>query len=532
MQKDILKTERWVGLVAASMFVLQACGGGGGNNNPSPPPPPPPPPANRAPVINSPAAVNIEEGVTGAIYTVTATDPDGDPITLSLVSGGDAGLFNFNAASGVLSLNSPLRYAEPQDGNRDNIYEVTFEARDNRGGSARVTVRFSVQQGEETFPGMALRRVSDGFNWPLYLDGIPGTDRVVVLEMGGRARVLNPETGMIESTPFLNVADQISTGDERGLLGITFSPDFASDRTVYVNLTNRQGTTEIRRYQTYSTNPLQADPATMDIILTINQVDGFHNGGWMGFDQNGLLYVATGDGGGVTEGADQNAQDVNSLLGKMLRLDVSGDDFPSDPNRDYRIPAGNAFPANGSAGRPEIFALGLRNPWRASFDTQTGDLFIADVGQGEVEEVNRMSITEGGVNYGWANREGTRPYRNRADSPAFTDPVLEYYHRTAETGSTSSGRSITGGYVYRGNIEPIRNHYLFADFVTSYVWSVPVDNLVRGQTVTPNGFTRLNASLVPDAGTLNQIASFGRDNAGNVYIVSLNGSIFRIEGAE
>lgn len=530
MKTPTLRTERWVALAAAGMFALQACGGGGGSSSsPPPPPPPPPPPVNQPPSITSPATVSINEGTTGAVYTLTATDPDGDTLTRSLVAGGDASLFSFNSTTGVLSLNTALDYEAPQDANGDNIYLVTLQVSDGRGGTAQITVEIRVLDVDETITGMALRRVVTGLTQPLYLEGIPGTDRVVVLQKGGLARVLNPSNGQIESVAFLDVSSQIATDGEQGLVGMAFSPGFTTDRTVYVNLTNTAGDTEIRRYRTYANNPLQLDPATSNVILKISQIDDYHNGGWLGFGNDGLLYIATGDGGGVTAGADQSAQNTNSLLGKILRIDVANDvdDFPADADRDYRIPAGNAFASNGSAGRPEIFALGLRNPWRSSFDRQTGDLFIADVGQSNREEVNRMRPSDVGANYGWSQREGSQSYLGRPDSASFTPPVAEYTHGTDAT----QGRSITGGYVYRGNIGPIRNHYLFADFISGNVWSVPVSSLTVGQTLAATSFNRLNDQLVPDAGTLGSISSFGMDNDGNVYIISIGGSIFRIEGA-
>lgn len=529
MKQKTFRTERWVGLAAASMFALQACGGGGGGGSTSPPPPPPPPPppaANRPPVISSAATVNINEGVTGTVYTLTATDPDGDTLTREMLAGGDSARFSFNAATGVLSLGTALDFEAPQDANGDNTYEVTFRVSDGRGGTVSQTVQIRVQDVDETVTGMALRRVATGMFQPLYLEGIPGTDRVVVLQKGGLALVLDPETGNYDETiPFLDVEGSVATDGEQGLVGIAFSPNFTADRTVYVNLTNTAGNTEIRQYRTFTTNPLQVDPSTMNVILTIAQVDEFHNGGWLGFGNDGFLYLATGDGGGLTANADLNAQNTASLLGKILRIDVSADDFPADENRDYRIPSGNAFPG-GAGGAPEIFALGLRNPWRSSFDPQTGDLFIADVGQSAREEINRMRPGDVGANYGWSQREGTQFYRGD-DSSSFTPPVAEYSHNT----TPSLGRSITGGYVYRGNIGPIRNHYIFGDFISGNVWSVPVSSLTVGQTLQSDQFTRLNPDLVPDAGTLSSISSFGRDNDGEIYIVSYSGNIFRIEGA-
>lgn len=346
-------------LAAAAITGLSGCGGGGGGGGS----PPPPPPANRPPVISSPSALSIAENTTGPVYTLTASDPDSDPVTLSLLAGGDAAVFAFNPATGALSLASGLDFEAPRDANTDNVYAVTFEARDNRGGAAQLAVAITVTDQAD---GMALRRVGAGFSQPLYATGIPGTDRLVVLEKGGRARVLNPDTGVIESVDFLNVSTEITTDSERGLLGLAFSPNFASDRTLFINLTNLAGDTEIRRYRMFTGSSTQVDPSTEDLILTIDQPFANHNGGWLGFSNDGLLYIPTGDGG---SGGDplNNAQTTTSLLGKVLRLDVSGDDFPADPDRDYRIPAGNAFPG-GAGGAPEIFALGLRNPFRASVD--------------------------------------------------------------------------------------------------------------------------------------------------------------------
>lgn len=506
-------------VAAATLALLSACGGGGGGGGAGSPAPSP---VNRAPAITSPSALSLAENTSGPVYTLTATDPDADPVTLSLLTGGDAGVFNFTPATGILSLASGLDFEAPRDANTDNVYSITFEARDNRGGAAQLAVLVTVTNQAD---GLALRRVGTGFSQPLFVTGIPGTDRLVVLEKGGRARVLNPETGFVESVDFLNVSTEITTDSERGLLGLAFSPSFASDRTFYVNITNLAGDTEIRRYRMLSGSSTQADPLTADVILTITQPFANHNGGWLGFSNAGLLYIPTGDGG---SGGDplNNAQTTTSLLGKVLRLDVSGDDFPADPNRDYRIPAGNAFPG-GTGGAPEIFALGLRNPYRASVDTQTGDLLMGDVGQNAIEEIDRLRPTGSGTNFGWNRREGTQPYNGGADSLAFTPPVTEYTHGAGPL----QGRSVTGGYIYRGPLAAIRDHYVFGDFVSGNVWSVPEVSLVPGQTVPATAFTRLNPQLVPDAGTLSQISSFGLDGQGRLYIVGFGGNVFRIESA-
>jgi glucose/arabinose dehydrogenase len=501
--------------LAFALASLPACGGGSS-------PPPPAAPANRAPQFTSPSQVSVNENVTGVIYTFTATDPDGDPITYAIVPGGDEGVFEINLTARTIALTQGLDFEAPQDATGNNVYIVTIEANDGRGGTARLRLEIRVLNVPE---GMSLRRAGTGFSQPLYLAGLPGTGRVVVLEKGGRARVLDPESGAIEGADFLNLSGQIATDSERGLLGLAFSPDFASDRVVFVNLTNSAGDTEVRRYQTFPGNSLVADPASAELVLRIAQPFANHNGGWIGFGPDGLLYIPTGDGG---SGGDpqNNAQNPNSLLGKVLRIDVSADDFPSDALRNYRIPSGNAFPG-GAGGAPEIFALGLRNPWRASFDTLTGDLFIGDVGQNAIEEVNRMRSGDAGANYGWRLREGTQPYNGGANSAAFTPPVTEYTHGTGP----AQGRSVTGGYAYRGNIEPIKDRYVFGDFISGNIWSVPVSDLVPGQTLASSAYTRLNGELVPDAGATGNISSFGVDNDGRLYIVSFGGSVFRIEDA-
>ncbi len=496
------------------LAALAACSGGGGGGSS-----PPPAATNRAPVITSPLSASIAENASGVVYTLTASDPDGDTVTISVVAGGDEDMFSING--GDVSIATPLDFENPADADGNNIYEITFRVQDPGGLRTEQTVSLTVTDAVES---MALRRVGEGFNSPLYLEGIPGSSSVVVVEKGGLVRVLDPDSGAIQSVPFLDVSGEVSTDGERGLLGLAFSPEFATDRTVYVNLTNSTGTTEIRRYQTFAGTPAQVDPSTEDIILTVAQISNNHNAGWIGFDDTGLLYVPLGDGGG---GGDPNevAQDTSELLGKILRLDVSSDAFPGDDLRDYAIPAGNAFPG-GAGGREEIYAIGLRNPFRGSFDPDTGDFFIGDVGQSSREEVNRMTTDEGGVNFGWDDQEGTIDFE-ASDRPELVDPVAEYVWGTGPF----EGRSITGGYVYRGNIQPIQNHYVFGDFITGNIWSIPVDDLVRGSTVPSTRFNRLNDSLIPDAGSIGNVSSFGLDAPGNLYIVSYGGDIFRVETA-
>lgn len=497
------------GMISALM-VLSSCSGGSDSSLPTL--------TNRAPIVSSSAAISINENTTGTLYTLSASDPDGDAVSVSVVPGGDEGAFDIDLNALTVSSTGGFDFEMPTDSDGDNVYTLTFEVRDPSGLALQFSVDITVLDVVEN---MSLVRVGTGFTQPLFLIGLPGSTEVLVLQKGGRIRLLDPDTGAIDAVDFLDVSATISAAGEGGLLGFAFSPDFAADRSFYLNVTNTSGDTEIRRYEMFSGSSTQADPSTADVILTFNQPETNHNAGWIGFSGDGLLYIPTGDGGGSGDPSDL-AQNQNSLLGKVLRIDVSSDSFPSDSNRDYAIPAGNAF--DGTNGREEIFALGLRNPYRASFDFVTGDLFIADVGQGAVEEIDRLRPGDAGTNYGWNEQEGTQDFEG-PDQTTFTDPVAEYLHGSGPT----EGNSVTGGYVHRGSIDAIRDHYVFADFSTENIWAIPVDDLIVGQTVPADQFVRLNDQLVPNAGTLSSISSFGEDEADNLYIVGLNGDVFRIE---
>ncbi|MEO1552983.1 MAG: PQQ-dependent sugar dehydrogenase [Pseudomonadota bacterium] len=501
----------WTGALSA-LALLSACGGGDGGNSVTL--------TNAGPVFSSTANISIEENTVGVIYTAQANDADGDTVTISVFGGPDAGTVSLNATNGALSFTIDLDFENPGDANSDNIYELTLEARDGRGGVAQLDLEIEVTDQTDV---ISVRRVGTGFTQPLGLIALPdGSGRVLVLEKSGRVRVLDPATGSIASVDFLEVSADISTASERGLLGLALSPDFASDRQVYIHINNLAGDTELRRYETFAATPDQVDPATADIILTIGQPDTNHNAGWIGFDASGLLIFPTGDGGGSGDPSDL-AQNPQSLLGKVLRLDPSGDDFPSDDMRDYAIPAGNTFndPADGL---PEIFAVGLRNPFQSSFDPATGDLLMGDVGQGAIEEISRLPMTDNSLNFGWAVREGTAFFKG-ADQPEFTGPVAEYAHGTGPR----EGRSVTGGLVYRGPVEALQDTYIFADFISDNIWGIPAADLINGQTVASSAFILLNNDFAPDQGSLTSIAAFGTDEDDNLYIVSLGGDVFRLE---
>ena len=506
------RSRPWLALAAA--LALNGCGGGG-SPAPTPSPTPPPAPANRAPVFTSAATASIPENISGTIYIATATDADGNMLTFSLAGGADQALFRITAA-GALSFATPPDFEAPADADRNNIYLVRIGVSDGITSATLDLAVTVINAGADSFRVM---RVGTGFVQPLFLAPLPdGSGRVFVVEKGGRIRLLTPGAG---STLFLDIGGEVSTDGERGLLGLATAPDFQATGTFYVYLTNRQGDIELRRYRTTAARDV-ADATTGDVLLVIPH-PGFnnHNGGWIGFGSDNLLYLAVGDGGGAGDPSN-NAQNANILLGKMLRIDVGGDDFPADPLRDYRIPAGNPFAAGGGA--REIWALGLRNPFRASFDAATGNLYIGDVGQNAVEEIDLMRPADGGANFGWSVLEGTRQFKG-PPQPSFVPPVAEY----PQGSGPLEGRSVTGGYVYRGPVESLRGFYIFGDFVSGNIWSLPVAELVPGSTVANSRFTPRRIDFAPNAGAIGNIPSFGIDQAGNLYIVDFDGEIFRLE---
>lgn len=498
-------------LIASPLAIaLAACGGNSAA--------PTPPPANRAPVFTSPAIASIAENTTGTVYTAAATDADGNAITFGISGGADAARFRISA--GALSFVNAPDFENPDDADANNVYLVQLSASD---GTATTTLDLAVTVTNVGPDGFRVRRIITGLNQPLFVKGIQnGLGRVFVVEKGGLIKLVNTTTGAVAATPFLDVSSQVSTSGERGLLGLAFPADFATSHSFYVYLTNTTGNIEVRRYRTTLGNDDIADPASADVIITIphSGADN-HNGGWIDIGSDGNLYIGVGDGGGAGDPSN-NAQNTNSLLGKILRIDPRVDSFPADPLRDYGIPAANPYATAGGA--PEVWMLGLRNPFRASFDTN-GALYIGDVGQGAIEEVDLVPAGANGLNFGWRLREGSQPYNGGANSATFTPPVAEYGHGSGPL----QGNSITGGYVYRGPVEALQGQYFFGDFVTANIWSVPAVRLVQGQTLASSAFTQRRTAFTPTAGTINNISSFGTDAAGNLYIVDYDGEIFVVE---
>jgi glucose/arabinose dehydrogenase len=367
--------------------------------------------------------------------------------------------------------------------------------------------------------GLRLQQVGTnlGLNFPLFLTAPPGdTTRLFVVEKGGVIKIVNVATQQTLPTPFLNLTGQIVSTDEQGMLGLAFHPNYNLNGFFYINVINLSGDSEIRRYQVSSTDPNVANPASVLLVLSVDQPAGQtnHKAGWLGFGLDGFLYAAFGDGGGVGD-PGENAQNLGSLLGKILRINVDADDFPADAARNYAIPPTNPF--TGAVGAlPEIWSFGLRNPWRPSFDRGTGDFYIADVGQDRREEVNVATSSSGagaGVNFGWDTVEGSLCFEPLTGciTGGLTMPVLEYDH--------SQGQSITGGYVYRGGAIPgLQGTYFYADFISGFVRTFRFANGAATEQVDL-------AALRPPGGG---ITSFGEDAAGELYIVTAAGGVFRI----
>lgn len=334
------------------------------------------------------------------------------------------------------------------------------------------------------------------FEQPLFLTYAPGeSDALYVVERTGRIYRIQRGQTASEKELFLDLSETVQArGQEQGLLGLAFHPDYAQNRFFYVNYT-AQDQTFVSRF--LGKEDGTADPDSETVVLQFDQPFANHNGGQLDFGPDGYLYIATGDGGSGGDPHD-NAQNKKNLLGKILRIDVS-----QDP---YAVPEDNPFAGEeGAAG--EIYAYGLRNPWRFSFDRETGELWAADVGQNAWEEIN---LIESGGNYGWNRFEGTHPYQapSEEESGAFLPPIHEYGH--------SQGQSITGGYVYRGSAYPeLRGQYIYGDFVTGRVWA-----LERHEDGTVTNQPFLESDL--------QLSSFGLDQEGELFLVDFKGGIYQL----
>lgn len=322
--------------------------------------------------------------------------------------------------------------------------------------------------------------------------------RIFILEQTGR--VLVARNGTLLEEPFLDIRDRVESGGERGLLGLAFSPRHAEDRIAYVSYTETHGDSVLARYRLESGTDDRLDPASEEIILKVDQPYGNHNGGHIAFGPDGMLYYGLGDGGGAGD-PQGNGQDPNALLGSLLRLDVG---TPTG----YASPEDN--PYKHGNGRAEVWAKGLRNPWRFSFDRETGDLYIGDVGQNKVEEINfQPAGSPGGANYGWNVFEGAERYKPLGNPfSETTAPVATYTH-------AEGGCSVTGGHVYRGNgIPSLVGTYLYADYCSGKLWGLRyAEDAWRSELLMESGF---------------RVSSFGEDEEGELFVVDHGGKILRL----
>jgi hypothetical protein len=390
-------------------------------------------------------------------------------------------------------------------------------------------------------------RVATGLSRPVFLTAPPNDhSRVFVIEQhSGRIEILKRSTWSRNDDPFLDLSG-LSTGNEQGLLGLAFHPDYSSNGYFYVYITDP--TSRVLRFQVSALADV-ANPASETQVLEFGQPQSNHNGGWIGFGQDDYLYVATGDGGGGNDddsghtSGTGNGQDITgNLLGKILRIDIDGDDFPSDVDRNYAIPPDNPFVDE--TGDDEIWVYGLRNPWRPSFDRGTGDLYIADVGQGRCEEVSlQLAASVGGENYGWRLREGVIATPGTGIGGPLAgkvDPIMDYPHPgtagsepCSDPGAAFTGRSITGGFAYRGPIAELAGKYFFADFFGTSLWSLVYDGSPMSSFDGSN-YTDLtdhagDPNFTPDQGSIGSISSFGEDAEGNLYVLDLSdGEVFFI----
>jgi glucose/arabinose dehydrogenase len=361
---------------------------------------------------------------------------------------------------------------------------------------------------------IATKPIAKGFNRPVWA-GVPkGVEgKLWVMEQDGRVWIVDTASGKWSDKPFLDVRDLVTRkGNEEGLLGLAFEKDFLKNGRFYVNYTDKETQTKIVRY--VSTDKQTTDPATAEEILVYPSEFSNHNGGWLDFGPDGFLYIGNGDGGSGND-PNQRAQDLGSLLGKILRIDVS-------PEKGYKVPADNPFVGDSKA-KPEIWAYGVRNPWRNSFDKETGDFWIGDVGQGLWEEVNFVPKGQGkGANFGWRLREGKIATPTKGvggEAPGAHEPIHVYKHGMGE----NEGLSITGGYVYRGSAVPeLKGRYIFADYQNPRIWSFVQKN---GEATDFKDHTKTRQ---PKDGRINLISSFAEDNQGELYLLDHTGVVYQI----
>ena len=349
--------------------------------------------------------------------------------------------------------------------------------------------------------GIVAQQVASGLSSPVYLTSPPGDSRLFVVEQGGRIRII--ENGVLLFAPFLDIADKVGTGGERGLLSVAFHPSFKTNGFFYVYYTGTNGDIRVERYSVLTSTANFANANSAKLIITVPHSSASnHNGGLLMFGPDGKLYIGVGDGGGAGDPFG-NSQNKGTLLASLLRIDVDG----GDP---YSIPAGNPY-IGISGARAELWAIGLRNPWRYAFDRVTGMLYVADVGQDKFEEVNVVPATAPGVNYGWNLMEGLSCYvATTCNKTGLQLPVIDYSH-------SDGSCSITGGFVYRGSAMPeVAGQYFYSDYCLGFLKSFRYDN---GAAVDVRDW---------NLKSIGSVTSFGEDATGELYMTSANGRVYKL----
>lgn len=501
-------------LAGALALSLAACDSGTSTPTPGPTPTPTPAP-NAAPVFTSAATVSVAENITGTAYTATATDANGDALTYSISGGADAALFQITAA-GALTFRAAPDFELPKDADKNNVYSVEIAVSDGK-DTTKLTIAVTVT--DVTTGSFAIRQVATGLTLANNLVAVPGsTNRVFVSQRGGRVVLLNTATGAMPATPFLDVSAETRTDGVRGLLGFAPAPDFATSGNVYVGLINLAGDLEIRRYHTLAGNPDRADPASADLILKVPGSTGAeYAAGWLGFGPDGYLYITTGGDAG---GPDA---DINSLKGKVLRIDISRDIYPADPDRDYGIPLSNP----GGSGRDEIWVRGFSSPQSASIDRATGYMFVSDFGviatgpRSRGDEVNMIRPQDAGLDYSVYDVRSPSCI-DQANAPGYVYPILCY-----EWGLTPPATDFfyaAVGPTYRGPVESLQGRLVVGQRGRSLTISTPIADIIQSE----QQYTARRTENFAPVGAVN---AMGEDAAGNLYFLTPAGAIYVLEAS-
>jgi glucose/arabinose dehydrogenase len=359
---------------------------------------------------------------------------------------------------------------------------------------------------------LALDKVADGLEQPVFVTAPPGDPRLFVVEKAGRIRII--EDGRVVETPFLDIRKKVRAGgptSEQGMFALAFHPDYASNGRFFVHYTARpHGDTRVIEYEVSESDPNRADVTTRRTVLKVDQPFRWHNGGMMTFGPDRMLWLGLGDGG-VKNDPDDHGQNPRTLLGSILRFDVD----KGTGKKAYGIPPDNPF-ADGEGGAPEVWAYGLRNPWRFDIDPRRQLLFVADVGEYQFEEINVVGLDDPGPNFGWAVREGDACFAGRStDCPSkgFVDPVLTYEH-------SGDSCAVVGGHVYRGQAIPeLAGRYFYADFCSGVIRSFRYNK--RGKAVEKRDWSE-------QLGQVPLLTSFGMDAEGELYVMSAEGTVHRL----